>query len=119
MNIKRFRWLIVGLILVVVGIACDSSSGASSPDVPAYAGGRSACAKFQRLIGQVSGGIVNDVELREKLKAIQSNGSTAEPTIRDASTAMLRGSTRGDNVEFVLGIEAMQKACSDAGYWRK
>ena len=111
------RLAILSLILALGCAAQGAAVETLAPTAaPQYVGGRSACAEFQRLVPQLSQGILTDAEIREKVKTIQSRGSTAEPSIRNASTSMLQAMTPVDIDAFLTGSERMAAACSAAGY---
>lgn len=81
-----------------------------------YVGGLSACRNFQRAGFDAAKGLLTYDELREEFKKVQRRGSTAEPEIRDASTRMLRSTTKGDAPGLTEAMAAMFAACEKAGY---
>ena len=105
------RAVLPGVLLVMASLIIGACSTGS-----AYAGGSSGCAEFRRVSADAASGIITDVELREKMKKVQSRTSTAEPAINVAATAMLAGLTAGDNDAFAEGAIAMFKACDENGY---
>ncbi len=65
---------------------------------------------------QAAQGSITDAEIKERLRKVQTRGSTAEPAIRDASTRVLATITSGDDPGFSAASEDMIKACAEAGY---
>ena len=92
------------------------SGGAPDAAKSNYVGGLSSCREFERVGSDATKGILTDAELREKLKKVQSRGSTAEPDIRDASTRMLSSLTQGDGPGLSQAMADMIAACDKVGY---
>ncbi len=65
---------------------------------------------------QAAQGSITDAEIKERLRKVQTRGSTAEPAIRDASTRVLATITSGDGPGYSAASEDMIKACAEAGY---
>ncbi len=95
--------------LTLIATACG-------PSGPVYTGGISACAEFRRIMAQAAQGSITDAEIKERLRKVQTRGSTAEPAIKDASTRVLAIITSGDDLGFSVASEDMIKACAEAGY---
>ena len=106
---------IVAVIGVVVAIVSESDDQHRASE--RYTGGRSACNDFLSAGYDAALGIIIDTELREKLRKVQSKGSTAEPAIRDASLRLLQAVTQGDTSGLEQATKDMGQACNDAGYW--
>ena len=88
-----------------------------------YAGGRWGCNTFRNVQNDSANGLLTIPEMREELKKVQSRGSTAEPEIRAASTAMLRSLTSAgfsptqQELDSLLSASlAMTEACKKYGY---
>lgn len=102
---------LLGGLLVGVCVAVLPKSDSSD-----YFGGLETCREFVRVANAASQGILTDTEIRDKLKPVQSRGSTAEPEIRAASTRLLATLTQGQGPEFSKAIEDLITACKQYGY---
>ena len=109
MTINKPLAQLVFATLTLIATACG-------PSGPVYTGGISACAEFRRIMAQAAQGSITDAEIRERLKKVQSRGSTAEPTIKDASARILATITSSDDPGYSAAVEDMTKACAEAGY---
>ncbi len=108
-------WGGIGFAGFLFIVAC-SGGAPDAAQKERFAGGLSSCAEFRRTAADAAKGILTDAELREKLKKVQSRGSTAEPDIRDASTRVLSSVTQGDGPGASQAMADMFAACDKAGY---
>jgi hypothetical protein len=86
----------------------------SEPEVDAST--RVSCAHFRNVMGDVQQGILNDAELRDKLKEVNDSASVSErEDIRAGGTAMLRAMTTGTTEELLTAAGKFDTACDRAG----
>ena len=129
------KWMILGLVAVLVLVVVLDLAIPAKPhedSKPAkgkvqktnpYAGGRYSCNTFRNFQNDIANGFLTNPEMREELKKVQSRGSTAEPEIRAASTALLRSVTSAgfsptqQELDSLLSASlAMTEACKKYGY---
>ena len=113
--------LVIGIAAVALIVTCVVS--VMSQETNPYAGGRWGCNTFRNFQNDIANGLLTIPEMREELKKVQSRGSTAEPEIRAASTALLRSVTSAgfsptqQDLDSLLSASlAMTEACKKYGY---
>lgn len=104
----------LALICVVLSLAVGCSSSGSAPDPKEGSG--LACDHFRNIAGDVSKGLLNDTELRGKLKQVNDDAAIATPAVQAAAEHMLRAITAKDNADLTTAIGEMGDACSAAGH---
>jgi hypothetical protein len=74
------------------------------------------CAHFRNIMSDVAQGVLNDVELRNKLKEVNDSASVSERAdVRAGGVAMLRAMTTGTTEEFLTAAGEFDQACDRAG----
>lgn len=86
----------------------------SEPEVDAST--RVSCEHFRNIMSDVAQGVLNDAELRDKLKEVNDSASVSErDDIRAGAVAMLRAITTGTTEEFLTAAGEFDSACDRAG----
>ena len=123
---KPAQYAVIGCLVVVIAavaliVACVVSI--MSVETSPYAGGRWSCDTFRSVQNDVTNGLLTIPEMREEVKKVQSRGSTAEPEIAAASTALLAFLTSAgfsptqQDLDGILNASlAMTEACKKYEY---
>jgi len=74
------------------------------------------CEHFRNIMNDVGQGVLNDVELREKLKEVHESATVSDRAdIREGGVAMLRAITTGTTEELLEAVGQFDQACDRAG----
>jgi hypothetical protein len=122
------RRLAVVLVVAALLAGCEvtETRGAGPPNRPRTtnaperaepdASAKVSCEHFRNVMGDVGAGILNDAELREKVKEIERSASVSEqPGLPEAGRAMLREITTGTGEGFVVAAKMFDQSCDEAG----
>ena len=114
---------ILAIIVIIVVVIVATSGGNGEPTSPAQAtresqeqSSRLACTHMRNVARDYSSGLLTWLELRDKLKEVYDDAIIATPEVYVASRDMLAAATAIDLDELASAVEAMNEACTAAGW---